>query len=92
YKLAAELRSGVEEQSPKDAGNKSGQDSREEDDSKTSDSGSGESEDSYYTVKKNDTLYSIAKNHGMKLETLLEENGLNENSVISPGDRLKVSP
>lgn len=92
YQLAAEPRSGGQEQSREDAGDKSGQDGRDKDDSKTSDSDSGQPEDRYYTVKKNDTLYSIAKNHGIKLETLLEENGLNENSIIAPGDRLKVSP
>lgn len=45
-----------------------------------------------YTVQDNDTLYSIARNHDIELETLLEINGLDENSVIHPGDKLTVSP
>ncbi|MBS0012449.1 MAG: LysM peptidoglycan-binding domain-containing protein [Desulfobacterales bacterium] len=45
-----------------------------------------------YTVQENDTLYSIARNHDIGLETLLEINGLDENSVIHPGDKLTVSP
>ncbi|MFO7861072.1 MAG: type II secretion system secretin GspD [Desulfosalsimonas sp.] len=45
-----------------------------------------------YTVKKNDTLYSIARRHNIALETLLEINGLTEDSVIRPGDQLTVSP
>lgn len=45
-----------------------------------------------YTVKKNDTLYSIARRHNIGLDTLLEINGLTEDSVIRPGDRLTVSP
>lgn len=46
----------------------------------------------YYTVKKNDTLYSIARLNGIALQTLLEINGLKKNAVIHPGDRLQVSP
>ncbi|MCF8025121.1 MAG: LysM peptidoglycan-binding domain-containing protein [Desulfobacteraceae bacterium] len=59
---------------------------------KTAGSDSGQAKDSYYTVKKNDTLYSIAKDNGIKLETLLEINGFDRNSVIHPGDRLKITP
>lgn len=59
---------------------------------KTAKTQKDESQDQYYTVKKNDTMYSIAKNHGIELETFLEINGLNRDSVIYPGQRLKVSP
>ncbi|MCF8027372.1 MAG: LysM peptidoglycan-binding domain-containing protein [Desulfobacteraceae bacterium] len=45
-----------------------------------------------YTVKDNDTLYSIARQHDIDLKTLLEINGLTEDSVIHPGDKLTVSP
>ncbi|MFO7932288.1 MAG: LysM peptidoglycan-binding domain-containing protein [Thermodesulfobacteriota bacterium] len=92
YRLVAVAQSGGAEQSREDSEEKSEQESRDEGESETGGSDGGQSEYSYYTVKKNDTLYSIAKNHGMELETLLEENGLKENSVISPGDRLKVNP
>ncbi|MFO7862109.1 MAG: LysM domain-containing protein [Desulfosalsimonas sp.] len=45
-----------------------------------------------YTVKDDDTLYSIARQHDIELKILLEINGLTEDSVIHPGDKLTVSP
>jgi membrane-bound lytic murein transglycosylase D len=46
---------------------------------------------SYHTVKKGDTLFSIAKNHGLSVEELLDLNRLESGHVIHPGDRLRVS-
>jgi LysM repeat protein len=45
----------------------------------------------YYTIEQKDTLYSIARKNNIKLETLLKLNGLREDSVIHPGDRLRIS-
>ncbi len=58
---------------------------------KTTDIETKKPEKKYYTVQKNDTLYSIAKDNGLKLETLLKINDLNRNSVIHPGDKLLIS-
>lgn len=44
-----------------------------------------------YTVKAGDSLWGIANNHGMNLSELLSLNGLQMNSVIHPGDTLKLS-
>ncbi|MHB9001610.1 MAG: LysM peptidoglycan-binding domain-containing protein, partial [Thermoanaerobaculia bacterium] len=45
----------------------------------------------YHKVKKGDTLYSIAKKHGLKVEELLDLNRLTRQKAIHPGDRLRVS-
>lgn len=50
------------------------------------------SEEAFYTVQKNDTLYSIARANGLEVDTLLEINGLEEGAVIYPGDKLLVEP
>lgn len=47
-------------------------------------------ENGYYIVKKGDTLWQIARRHNMSTEALLELNNLTQNSVIQPGQRLKV--
>ena len=44
-----------------------------------------------YTVKAGDSLWGIANNHGMNLSEVLSLNGLQMNSVIHPGDTLKLS-
>lgn len=44
-----------------------------------------------YTVKKGDTLYSIAKRSGMTVEQLCKMNGIKKNASIKPGQVLKHS-
>ncbi|MBI2913292.1 MAG: transglycosylase domain-containing protein, partial [Chloroflexi bacterium] len=43
-----------------------------------------------YTVQEDDTLTSIADQFGVKLKDLLKANDLTEDSVIQPGDVLKI--
>ncbi len=47
-----------------------------------------------YTVKvrRGDTLWDLARHHGVSLNALLAANGLNKRSTIRPGDVLKVPP
>lgn len=45
----------------------------------------------YHKVKKGDTLYSIAKKHGLSVDELLDLNRLSRAKTIHPGDRLRVS-
>lgn len=45
---------------------------------------------SYYTVKAGEGLYRAAVNSGISLQRLLELNGLNENSTVTPGTRLRI--
>lgn len=47
--------------------------------------------DRYYTVDRGDTLYSIARNHGLTVAELLDLNRLSSDHVIHPGDELRVS-
>jgi murein DD-endopeptidase MepM/ murein hydrolase activator NlpD len=43
-----------------------------------------------YRVQKNDTLYSIARQNGVSLETLRSINGFSEAYVLKIGDRVKI--
>lgn len=43
-----------------------------------------------YTVRKGDTLYGIARKHGMSLNDLLKMNGLTSKSKIVVGKKIKV--
>lgn len=43
-----------------------------------------------YTVKKSDTYWNIANNHGIPMSELLEANGLSESSAIYSGQKLTV--
>ena len=45
-----------------------------------------------YKVKKNDTLEKIAKKFNVTTTALMELNGMNEKSVITPGQNLKIPP
>ena len=44
----------------------------------------------FYTVKSGDNLWRIASNFGISVEQLYQYNGLEANSVIMPGDTLRV--
>jgi len=44
----------------------------------------------YVEVQPNDSMWSIAARAGISLPTLLELNGLTENSIVKPGDRLLI--
>lgn len=45
----------------------------------------------YYTVQSGDSFWSIAHKYGMNMYTLASNNGLSINSVIYPGQRLRVN-
>lgn len=45
----------------------------------------------YYTVRFGDSFWSIANHYGMNMYTLAANNGLNINSTIYPGQRLRVN-
>ena len=44
-----------------------------------------------YTVEKNDTLFNIAKQRGIDLNTLCQINGLSKNSRLKPGQKINLS-
>ncbi|MGZ8854028.1 MAG: transglycosylase SLT domain-containing protein [Thermoanaerobaculia bacterium] len=46
--------------------------------------------DTFYAVRKGDTLYSIAKRHGLTVAELRDLNGLDRNEKIHAGERLRV--
>ena len=43
-----------------------------------------------YTVKAGDTLFGIARSHGVALDDLLAANGLQRGGVIKPGQSLRI--
>jgi LysM repeat protein len=45
---------------------------------------------SYYVVKNQDTLYSIARTHGLSVSNLKKMNNL-ESDIIQPGQKLKLN-
>jgi len=47
--------------------------------------------DSYYIVSKGETLYSIAKGHGLTVEELFDLNHLDDDHVLQVGEKLHVS-
>ena len=46
----------------------------------------------YYTIAKGDTLYSVGRKYGLKVDQLLKLNNLPTDTVIKPGQRLRVTP
>jgi LysM repeat protein len=46
----------------------------------------------YHTVQKGETLYRISLNNGISVDQLLKLNNMSKNSVIYPGQKLRVSP
>jgi membrane-bound lytic murein transglycosylase D len=46
----------------------------------------------YYKVRKGDTVYSIARHHGLTVEELRELNDLPRRAKLHPGQRLRVAP
>ena len=46
----------------------------------------------YYTVRRGDTLYSIAKSHKLTVADLREINDLEKDAVLKPGQKLRVAP
>ncbi|MFO7985426.1 MAG: LysM peptidoglycan-binding domain-containing protein [Desulfatiglandaceae bacterium] len=48
--------------------------------------------DRHYTVRSGDSLYSIAKSHGLSVDKLCKLNNMTPKKAIQPGQRLVVSP
>jgi membrane-bound lytic murein transglycosylase D len=46
--------------------------------------------DTVVHVRRGDTLWDIARSHGVSLSSLLTANGLTKKSLIRPGDRIRV--
>ena len=45
----------------------------------------------YYTIRNGDTLWDIAKKYdGVSVKSLMSLNNLSNNSVLSPGDKIKI--
>jgi membrane-bound lytic murein transglycosylase D len=44
----------------------------------------------YYTVRKGDTLWDIAKRNGLTLEELKKMNGMGKNPALVPGAKIKI--
>jgi membrane-bound lytic murein transglycosylase D len=47
--------------------------------------------DTFYAVAKGDTLYSIAKRHNLTIEELLDLNQLDAETILQPGQKLRVT-
>ena len=52
---------------------------------------SGTSAGGWYRVRQGDTLEKIARRNGTTVKRLCQLNGISQNKVLHPGDRLKVS-
>jgi len=52
----------------------------------------GDARPEFHTVRKGDTLYSIALDHGLDYRELAQWNGVTETSVIGIGQQLRLSP
>lgn len=44
----------------------------------------------YYTIRKDDNMYEIARKYNVDLNTLLRINGLNKDDYIYPGEELMI--
>ena len=53
--------------------------------------GSGTATGGWYRVRQGDTLEKIARRNGTTISRLCQLNGISQNKVLHPGDRLKVS-
>ncbi len=53
--------------------------------------GGGGSSSGWYRVRQGDTLEKIARRNGTTVKRLCQLNGISQNKVLHPGDRLKVS-
>ncbi|MDW8171640.1 MAG: LysM peptidoglycan-binding domain-containing protein [Anaerolineae bacterium] len=49
-----------------------------------------EDERCFYVVRSGDTLFRISQNNNVRLNDLLAANGLNDRSIIQPGQRLRL--
>lgn len=54
-------------------------------------SSGGRSSTGWYRVRSGDTLEKIARRHGTSVRRLCQLNGISQNKVLHPGDRLRVS-
>lgn len=57
----------------------------------SSSGGTGVATGGWYRVRQGDTLEKIARRNGTTVKRLCQLNGISENKIIHPGDRLKVS-
>ena len=57
----------------------------------TTSGGTGVATGGWYRVRQGDTLEKIARRNGTTVKRLCQLNGISENKIIHPGDRLKVS-
>lgn len=53
--------------------------------------GTGKASGGWYRVRQGDTLEKIARRNGTTVKRLCQLNGISQNKVLHPGDRLKVS-
>jgi len=58
--------------------------------SNTTTSSTGKAEGQYYTIKKGDTLYAIAKRNNTTVKKLCTLNGISEKSILKIGQKIKL--
>lgn len=57
----------------------------------SSGSGTGTATNGWYRVRQGDTLEKIARRNGTTVKRLCQLNGISQNKILHPGDKLKVS-